>query len=418
MSSAFYPQGMNSWNNRAPTGGYKTWKGTGPLSNPVGITSGNIRPFTNNDAFNTAVYKTGSSRPLKIYRRGISVPVPVPILVQDPENPGSLIESYYYSDRQVKSSVQDYMVAQMQDQPGRFIVKENKLDEVDGVSALQDDCKTCKGVGIVSSWYPITNLTEKPEQNVTNPVFCCNEERKARRRALPASTILKKNYYTTNSQYLFNRCQTFDQRAFNFYQPQISQNGDPNAKGGSPLATDNLYVANCNPNGEVNASVDVALVNQLLTILLNQSIITQEEYMELKMPSYKNVAELVSILRTYPQAQRDAALVLVDAVVANVYSFGGPSNPRGCKLVSYKPNNYQFAQQGAVSSSTRNLKLNVDTITTNAASLKKGTTTTYGAIWNPFVYKTKVPTCNPGLFIKNGNPKTCFRNSNDTVVYL
>jgi len=35
----------------------------------------------------------------------------------------------------------------------------------------------------------------------------------------------------------------------------------------------------------------------------------------------------------------------------------------------YKPNNAQFAQQGAVSSSTRLLKLNVDTITTNAGSL-------------------------------------------------
>ena len=39
---------------------------------------------------------------------------------------------------------------------------------------------------------------------------------------------------------------------------------------------------------------------------------------------------------------------------------------KGCSQVYYKPNNPQFANQGAVSSSTRILKLNVDTISTNA----------------------------------------------------
>ena len=48
----------------------------------------------------------------------------------------------------------------------------------------------------------------------------------------------------------------------------------------------------------------------------------------------------------------------------------GPSNQAGCLLTVYKPNNYQYAKQGAVDSSTRNLKLNVDTISTNAASLQ------------------------------------------------
>lgn len=38
-----------------------------------------------------------------------------------------------------------------------------------------------------------------------------------------------------------------------------------------------------------------------------------------------------------------------------------------CDKVIYKPSNKQFARQGAVSSSTRNLKLNVDTIDKNAS---------------------------------------------------
>jgi hypothetical protein len=129
MSSAFYPQGMNSWNNRLPQGGYVSWKGSGAGSNPLGITSGNIRPFTNNDPANNAVYKPGRPRPLKLYRRGVSVPV----LIDDPANPGQKMVSPY-SNREVKTSVQDYMVAQMMDQPGRFSVKENSFE------GPSDDC--------------------------------------------------------------------------------------------------------------------------------------------------------------------------------------------------------------------------------------------------------------------------------------
>ena len=175
MSSAFYPQGMNSSNNRLPQGGYKTWKGSGLFSNPVGITSGNIRPFTNKDYTN--VYPTGFGlpRPMKHYRRGISVPVNANV-----------------PDRQVKSSVQDYMVAQMIDQPGRFIVKENGSNIIDPDQTVQDECTNCQGAKIVSSWYPINNLTEKPQLNVTNPLLCCNQQRKAKQRVLGASTNVKK----------------------------------------------------------------------------------------------------------------------------------------------------------------------------------------------------------------------------------
>ena len=83
----------------------------------------------------------------------------------------------------------------------------------------------------------------------------------------------------------------------------------------------------------------------------------------------------------------------------------GPSNPAGCQLTTYKPNNYQFAQQGAVSSSTRLLKLNVNTISTNAASIHNnnnmgdqlvtanqlyaGDSNTYSNI-----LKNKAPSCN------------------------
>jgi hypothetical protein len=185
MSSAFYPQGMNSWNNRLPQGGYKTWKGTGIYSNPVINTSTHIRPLTNNDPGNVFPTGFGLPRPIKHYRKGTVIPVPIPVLVQDPSNPAQYIEQSqinYNINRAVKSSLGSSLgggnggtglIAQLNDMPGSFIVKENQLNmdalEPDNFSKIDKDCSTCQGVGGVSSWYPINNLTEKPQPNVTNP---------------------------------------------------------------------------------------------------------------------------------------------------------------------------------------------------------------------------------------------------------
>jgi hypothetical protein len=56
-------------------------------------------------------------------------------------------------------------------------------------------------------------------------------------------------------------------------------------------------------------------------------------------------------------------------VVDTDISYNTLTNPQGCKLTQYKPNNYKFATQGAVSSSDRILRLNVDTINTNNANI-------------------------------------------------
>jgi len=76
-------------------------------------------------------------------------------------------------------------------------------------------------------------------------------------------------------------------------------------------------------------------------------------------------------------------------------------------LVVYKPNNFQFAQQGAVSSSTLNLKLNVTTIEKNLAHLPKN-----------IILKNKAPPCQPGNYIRTfQNPRTCHQKTNDIVIY-
>jgi hypothetical protein len=437
MSSAFYPQGSNTYNNRLPQGGYESWKGKGIFSNPVGITSGNMRPFTNKDPLNDAVYKFGLPRPLKWqYRRGISIPVPLPNNDPSLEN----AEIYYYSNREVKSSVPDRMVAQLMDQPGRFIVKENTINELSNEINLLKDCRSCKGIGLVSSWYPINNLSDKPEPNVTNPLLCCNQQRKAIRRVLPANTNLPKNYYTTSYQYLFNRCQTFDQRAFNFVRgvkdvnlyndiqdyPFVTAKVIANSKPGDPLSSLNLYVANCNPNGEISIAADIDIIDRIAFILYNEQVISKDQYDEYKNLHLTTIQALYEYLNTLPTVIKDQALAIVSEILFNPYTgafIQGPSNPKGCKLVEYKPNNPQFAQQGAVSSSTRILKLNVTTIEKNAASIKnkrgiEALNNIGGSPAIPYIYKQKVPMCNPGNFIRNGNPKTCFKGKNDETVNL
>jgi hypothetical protein len=166
------------------------------------------------------------------------------------------------------------------------------------------------------------------------------------------------------------------------------------------LAILNTYFANCQPNGEIYDATENALVSKLLSILLNQSIITQQQYDDFNLLGNTNFNDLFNYLNGLPEENKVPALNAFVAFIDNPYygvPFSGPSNPVGCKLVVYKPNNPQYAKQGAVSSSTRLLKLNVDTITTNAASFNKQT-----------ILKNKAPQCNSPPIIRFQNKKACY----------
>jgi hypothetical protein len=412
MSTAFYPLGMRTMpaggrSNATLPGQYLSWKGTGPLSNPVGTAPSHIRPLTNNDKGN--VFLSGNfpsrtynnvrvfiPRPLKQYRKGRVVPS-TPI-VPDSTNPITNNEIdliNYNTHRFVKSSKGTSLgggfggsglLNELQDKPGAFIVKQNNIDELNNIRQLDNNCKTCEGVGIISSYYPNNRyLTDNPEPETQTPKFCCNEEFKARKRVIYASTNLKKNYYTTSKQYLQNRCKTYEQKAFNFQQYNklddtlLVNNGITAkelaiAKPGGPLSTFNTYAANCFPNAEIYEATEIALVNRLLASLLNHDIITQQQVDEFKSLNKITFEVLFNFLNGLPEETAAAAIAEYTIFLNNPYwgvPFAGPSNPAGCKLTVYKPNNYQFAKQGAVSSSTRLLKLNVDTISTNAASINR-----------------------------------------------
>jgi hypothetical protein len=437
MSSAFYPQGMHSYNNSSPfapfTAPYLTGKGTGPYSYPIAITSGNIRPLTNRDPTNNAYQKFGLARPLKWqYRKGTSSQPLVTVI--NPNQPNQYIQV----SRESRSSVGSSLIGQTIDQPGRFSVKHNPPDEINGTLQLNEDCSTCQGIGLVTSFSPSPFLTNNPEPVSCSAQLCCNEEEKALNRVIYASTNLKKNYFNTHAQYMANRCKTYQQKAFNFYAgPElpayynelVASNPALAAKikaskPGDPLSYLNMYVANCYPNTDPSVTSQIGFINQIFQLIKNANAFTAEDLVTFNQTTFINLRDFNIFLQSI-SGDKETALYIYNGFLNNLYFVGtltGPNNPRGCKLVVYKPSNPQFAVQGGVSSSTRTLKLTVDTINTNLSSLRKlkgsGSVNNYGGQpFVPFVYKSKVPPCNPAVYTKNGNPKTCVRNRADDYMY-
>jgi hypothetical protein len=230
--------------------------------------------------------------------------------------------------------------------------------------------------------------------------------------------------------YLYNRCQTFKQRQFNFIAgpidkqllqlflayPFVTAKILEYSKPGDPLSIINYYVAQCNPNFTVETAVEIGFINSLSRSLLNADYISKEEYDTLIGSSPLSVQSFISSLQSVLTKEQYAIVIdYLYQLAANPYNgsvISGPSNPKGCSQVIYKPNNPQFAKQGGVSSSTRILKLNVDTITTAAYKQRKmktgnpaniATAIQYGFDPNiQFLYKNKAPTCSPQTYI--GNP--------------
>jgi hypothetical protein len=457
MSTAFYPTNMR----QQPSGGYnshstfqnmpyRSWKGSGLFSNPVGVTSTHIRPLTNSDPGNIFPTGFGLPRPIKHYRKGTTIPIHFNVLSLDPANPKTTIETSlieYNLNRAVKTSVGSSLgggnggtglISQLMDMPGSVIIKDNKPEfisniinnDIDGLN-IDKECTSCAGVGIVSSWYPINYLTDKPELIVTNPLLCCNQQKKAIRRVLPTSTILKKNYYQSSNMYLYNRCQTFQQRQFNFIHgvfdptileiiktyPFVSAKIIEYIKPGDPLSYNNMYVAQCNPNSTIELGVQLAFITSLSKSLLTLQYITHEGYQFIVGQSQLSIQEFIDIIKQMITPE------IFDLVISYLYkqsvniNLVGNNNPKGCSQVYYKPNNPQFAQQGGVSSSTRILKLTVDTISTAVA--KSRTSNNGQRPDTPFIYKDKTSagcqqlTGNPYFFQgQHQNHKLCTKDKN------
>ena len=390
MSTAKYPLGMkptpaSGYNQKSSASDqYITWKGEGLSKTPVGVTAGWIRPLTNKDYGNNFQGAFGKPRPIKHYRKGV---IPT-VQVSDLTNVTSKFEETEIDrnfNRVVTSTTPGSLVKQMIDVPGGFSVKENTLHPV------SDACNT--GTCTSANYYPnLPYLTENPETKTQSTTFCCNEEKKARKRVRPASTNLPKNYYTTHTQYMENRCQTYKQRVFNFLGPEAKSEASAAGPAGAPGQT-SLYVANCYPNGEIETTSEEAIVKRVLKLFSNAGLPSPSQIV-----TFKELIELITIVS--PPSVKQQMIEIYDKVVLNPYTGlppTGPTNPMSCKFVVYKPSNYQFAEEGAVSSSTLNLAKNVNTIDTNRAKLNK----------NELRFKNKEPACETRLFHKNGDRTTC-----------
>jgi hypothetical protein len=295
----------------------------------------------------------------------------------------------------VKSSVLNNMVSQMLWLPGAYSIVPNKVNSVNGTLKAIENCKTCIGTTVVSSYRPVDNLTEKPQVIVTNPKFCCNEEYKAKKRVLPASTITKPNYYTTNYQYLQNRCQTFQQKQFNFVKgvkltPEIVKSilrtiiNNPlsidnlvsNAKPGSPLSYFNEYVGQCYCNGAILEETLISVISEIILGMNKKGLINDSEYNLLISLQLKTIQSFIQfIYSTFDENRANLLCMYIYDTINNNKTLSelieGPTNSLTCGRVYYKPNNSNFAVQGAVSSSTQILQKNYQTINKNNAINKK-----------------------------------------------
>lgn len=452
MSSAVFPLGMNSmpasgYNHRSTyyNKQYTPWKGTGILSNPVGVAPTHIRPLTNKDYGNVFPTGFGLPRPIKHYRKGRVIPFSTPIIANNLQgnNPynqnihlsieeGKLIQ--YNLNRSVASSKGTSLgggfggsglLNEIQDKPGAYIAKLNTINETDETTELNKDCSVCQGVGLVVDYYPNnTYLTDNPTPNTENATLCCNEEYKAKRRAIYASTNLNKNYYTSHTQYLQNRCKTYDQKAFNFLTK--SPNNNLVVKPGSPLASTNTYFANCQLNAQLFDATEDAMITQMISIMQNQGTLTTEQITAFNTLKIETIQGFFNWLQGLPEPNRTLSLTIFTNYIKNPYwgmPLSGPSHPTACQITTYKPNNYQFAKQGAVSSSTRNLKLNVDTISTNAASIQNYNNTGASLVTANELYagnanninnllKNKAPNCNSPSIYPFQNKKSCYYRRN------
>lgn len=351
MSSAFFPQGMVGYNNRSRKDGYKTWKGTGYFSNPIGITWGTIRPYTNKDYTNNVIYKSGQTRPMKQYRKGISV------------LPKS---EFYQENREVKSS-RGKLVAQLMDMPGCVNIMQNNTDEKNNIEKTNKLCETFGGVATVSNIYPSVNYYQDPPvimQNGNEPIkvkepFCCNQQKNALR-MLRSSTNIKQNYYTTSYQYLQNRCQTFEQRSFNFVVPcdYLSELCKP----GDPLSIDNYYVANCLPNSIIKEGVELQIIDYISHYLINYDDAFLPVFLRLKTLNYNDFLKEL-FFEINKRDDKEVLSAFVTKVVSNE-NYRASATRNHCGKVIYKPNNPQFATQGAVSASNYILKKDVVTLET------------------------------------------------------
>ena len=222
-----------------------------------------------------------------------------------------------------------------------------------------------------------TNFSENPSDSfydcVNNKPACvaCNPENNIIK---PATTILSKKYYNDTKGYLQSRCVLYNQK--------LSVNPVPgiqyfNAQG-QPL-----YPTDASNGPQVRAT------QNCLTGCLSCTGCSSCSICNKGCSNCKNVTNCINCNANNVCTQK-------------------PS------LTIYKPNNSQFAVQGAVSSSARIDRLKYNTITTNGGSFYTAWGSAganagryQGTSDGPYFLKSKYYKCDPAQFHINGNKRIC-----------
>lgn len=222
-----------------------------------------------------------------------------------------------------------------------------------------------------------TNFTTTPEDTfydcVNDKPVCvaCNPEKNIIRRA---TTVLSKKYYTDTKGYLQSRCISFNQKQstnpvlgvqyFNTEGQPLYPNDALN--GPQVRATQNCF-SNCNTCTGCSGC-NTCNVGGTDCTNFSGCVNYQEQNKCNTIPS----------------------------------------------ITIYKPNNKQFAVQGAVSSSARIDRLKFNTITTNGGSFYTAWGSAganagryQGTQEGPYFLKSKYYVCDPSLYHKNGNKRIC-----------
>jgi hypothetical protein len=406
MSTAYFPTGMNpsfsggyTQNSTKQNVPYSSWKSTGIKSNPIIYYPTHIRPNYNKSYGN--IFSNGhvNPNPLQSYTLGYDNHFDVSTDWNLTDSPGYNQQIRSTLNRNVRSSTSttlgrggsSYVMKYLMEIPGGYITT-NNLDPNKEISS--------GGKGI-SNYKPVSSLTDKPNSIDINGALCCNAEKNALRLNRSGSHKIKKTYYQTSNAYLYNRCQTYQQRIFNFVNGVIDKDlhqlilSNPNisykmlmeANAGEPLALNNLYVAQCNPNYIIETSAEIQFIISLSKWLMQLELITVQQYEAIVVNNgqgllYTSVKQLVNYLKSIMNQPNYNRLVeyltMVDKQNNNNYNdpsinmFTGTN--RECGRVYYKPNNPQFAQEGGVDCSTRTLKLQVDTIASTYNSIQNAST--------------------------------------------
>ena len=420
MSTSKFGLGMSGPGVRPFTGGNVTTKGrTGTaFAYNRGIVSTHVRGLTNKDYGNVFPSPFGKARPMHHYRKGSGITqllalqkeIDTAAAAGNPELEARLKGIDYNVRRAVKSTKNPAllgglgMISQTITNPGGSSIQANVGVEAGVEAGVEDtNCKSCVGIGIVANLLPQPSLYETPQPASTSRAFCCNQEKNARRRVLPPNTNLPKTYYSDTHGYLYNRCQTFTQRQFDFFvgvaspsvgdlvdkMPFITDAIGRAAKPGSPLAMFNLYVAQCNPNGDVQCGVKENYVNAIGRALLEEGVIDEAQFVELQ----REGISLSVFLQLLEPMISPTQVAFIEKYLMDKRQSDN-LNARNCGRVYYKPKNWQYAQEAAVSSSARLLKLNVDTAratATNTAKVKPTVCQPQTYTGNPFFMAGQFP---------------------------